>query len=105
MRNEIAQRRPLDQERPHIAIDPNQYGGEWGDNWNGIGCSVLVCRFPRLLLNVGHFHLRTWLQEPPGGDIYETLDGICYFEVVRISETHFGAGVRKFVPIMTSMLG
>jgi lipopolysaccharide transport system ATP-binding protein len=56
---------------------------------NSPGCSVLVCRFPRLLLNVGHFHLRTWLQEPPGGDIYETLDGICYFEVVRISETQF----------------
>ena len=43
---------------------------------NSPGCSVLVCRFPRLLLNVGHFHLRTWLQEPPSGDIYETLDGI-----------------------------
>jgi lipopolysaccharide transport system ATP-binding protein len=51
------------------------------------GCSVLMCRFPRLLLNVGQFHLRTWLQEAPGGDTYETLDGICSFEVVRIDQT------------------
>ena len=50
------------------------HGTTFGDT---PGCSVLVCRFPRLLLNVGQFHLRTWLQEPPGGDIYETLDGIC----------------------------
>jgi lipopolysaccharide transport system ATP-binding protein len=60
---------------------------------NGFGntseCSVLVCCFPRLVLNVGRFHLRTWLQEPPGGEIYETLDGICAFEVVRIDTTQF----------------
>jgi lipopolysaccharide transport system ATP-binding protein len=54
------------------------------------GCSVLVCRFPRLLLNVGHYHLRTWLQEAPSsGELYETLDRICAFEVVRIDETQF----------------
>jgi lipopolysaccharide transport system ATP-binding protein len=53
------------------------------------GCSVLVCRFPQLLLNVGRFHLRTYLQEPPGGDLYESLDGICAFEVVRIDQTQF----------------
>ena len=53
------------------------------------GSSVLVCRFPALLLNVGRFHLRTWLQEPPGGEIYETLDQICVFEVVRVDQTQF----------------
>jgi lipopolysaccharide transport system ATP-binding protein len=47
------------------------------------GCSLLVCRFPDLRLNVGRFCLRTFLSEPPGGDLYETLDGICNFEVVR----------------------
>ena len=52
--------------------------------------TVLVCRFPRLLLNVGQFHLRTWLQEARlDGKIYETLDGICAFEVVRVSQTQF----------------
>jgi predicted O-methyltransferase YrrM len=25
----------------HIAIDPNQYGGIWGDSWNGIGIANL----------------------------------------------------------------
>ncbi len=54
------------------------------------GTTLLVCRFPKLLLNVGRYHLRTWLQEPPhGGEIYETLDGVCAFDVVRIDRTQF----------------
>jgi ABC-type polysaccharide/polyol phosphate transport system ATPase subunit len=56
---------------------------------NNPGCLVLVCRFPQLLLNVGQFHLRTWLQEHPSGHVHETLDGICTFEVVRINDTQF----------------
>jgi lipopolysaccharide transport system ATP-binding protein len=47
------------------------------------GMSVLVCQFPKLRLNVGQFHLRAYLSEPPGGEVYETLDSICHFEVVR----------------------
>ena len=50
------------------------------------GKSVLVCRFPSLRLNVGKFHLRTYLTEPPGGDVYERLDDISPFEVVRTDE-------------------
>jgi ABC-type polysaccharide/polyol phosphate transport system ATPase subunit len=54
------------------------------------GSTLLVCRFPRLLLNVGRHYLRTWLQEPPhGGEIYETLDGVCAFDVVRIDQAQF----------------
>jgi lipopolysaccharide transport system ATP-binding protein len=52
-----------------------------------LGCSILVCRFSRLSLNVGQFYLRTWLQEKD--DIYETLDGICPFEVMRIDRSQF----------------
>jgi hypothetical protein len=44
---------------------------------------VLVCRFPALQLNVGQFYLRTFLTEPPQGEVYEKLDGICSFEVIR----------------------
>src|SRR5438309_2440814 len=47
------------------------------------GCSLLVCRFPNLRLNVGRFYLRVFLAEAPGGDGYDTLDVICHFEVVR----------------------
>jgi lipopolysaccharide transport system ATP-binding protein len=47
------------------------------------GCSILVCRFPRLRLNVGQFYLRTYLSEPPGGETYEMLDGVGHFEVIR----------------------
>ncbi len=54
------------------------------------GCSILVCHFPRILLNVGQFHLCTYLQEQRSGDTYEYLDGICAFEVIRIDETQIG---------------
>jgi lipopolysaccharide transport system ATP-binding protein len=51
------------------------------------GETLLVCRFPALRLNVGHFSLRTFLSEPPGGETYETLDGLCQMEVVRTEDT------------------
>jgi lipopolysaccharide transport system ATP-binding protein len=54
------------------------------------GCSILTCRFPSISLNVGQFHLGTWLQELPSGDTYETLYGICAFEVIRIDENQIG---------------
>jgi lipopolysaccharide transport system ATP-binding protein len=47
------------------------------------GESTLICRIPSLRLNVGQFYLRTFLSEPPGGNFYETVDGICLFEVAR----------------------
>jgi lipopolysaccharide transport system ATP-binding protein len=61
------------------------------------GYTLLVCKFPKISLNVGRYHLRTWLQEPPhDGEIYETLDGICAFDVVRVDQTQF-AGWRPDV--------
>jgi lipopolysaccharide transport system ATP-binding protein len=47
------------------------------------GSSSIICRFPELRLNVGQFYLRAYLSEPPDAEIYETLDGICHFDVVR----------------------
>jgi lipopolysaccharide transport system ATP-binding protein len=47
------------------------------------GSSFIRCHFPQLRLNVGQFYLRAYLSEPPGGEAYETLDGICKFDVVR----------------------
>jgi lipopolysaccharide transport system ATP-binding protein len=48
-----------------------------------VGESSLVCRFPGIRLNVGRYYLRMYLSEPPGGTQYETLDGVCHFEVIR----------------------
>jgi lipopolysaccharide transport system ATP-binding protein len=48
------------------------------------GESVLTCRFPALRLNVGRYQIRTHLSEPPGGEHFETLDGACGFDVVRL---------------------
>jgi lipopolysaccharide transport system ATP-binding protein len=56
------------------------YGTEAGE-------TLLTCIFPSLRLNVGHYHLRTYLTEPPGQEIYEKLDGLCPFEVVRTEDT------------------
>ena len=47
------------------------------------GCSILVCRFPQLRLNIGQFYLRTYLSEPLGGEMYETLDSVGHLEVIR----------------------
>jgi lipopolysaccharide transport system ATP-binding protein len=57
---------------------------------NAPGCSVLVCRFPNILLNVGQFHLCTYLQQQPSGYTYEYLDRICSFEIIRIDEAQIG---------------
>ena len=51
-----------------------------------LGCSVIECHFPRLLLNVGQYYIRTCVQET-AGNVYETLDGLCTFEVIRIDKT------------------
>jgi len=50
---------------------------------SALGETILTCWFPALQLNVGRFHLRTFLSEPPGGEVFESVDGICPFEVVR----------------------
>jgi lipopolysaccharide transport system ATP-binding protein len=63
------------------------HGAKFG---NAPGCSILVCRFPGIILNVGKFHLCTWLQEQPSQYTYETLDTICAFEVIRIDEHQLG---------------
>ncbi|MBU6461139.1 MAG: ABC transporter ATP-binding protein [Proteobacteria bacterium] len=56
---------------------------------NQKGETRMVCRFPSLRLNVGQFHLRVNLTEPPQGEIYERLDGLCSFEVIRTDKTIF----------------
>jgi lipopolysaccharide transport system ATP-binding protein len=54
-------------------------------------CSILVCRFPNILLNVGHYHLCVWIQEQVNNDTYEFLDGICAFEVIRLDKAEVGS--------------
>jgi lipopolysaccharide transport system ATP-binding protein len=60
------------------------YGSEAGE-------TVLTCRFPSMKLNVGRYHIRTHLSEIPGmGEFYQTLDGLCPFEVVRTEDIRVG---------------
>ena len=53
------------------------------------GCTTVACRFPRLRLNVGRFYIRANLTEPPGGAIYQMLDGVADFEVIRTDSASF----------------
>jgi lipopolysaccharide transport system ATP-binding protein len=51
----------------------------------------LTCQLPRLALNVGTYTLNTYLSEPPGGEFFEKLEGVCEFEVEIVgSQTLFG---------------
>jgi lipopolysaccharide transport system ATP-binding protein len=50
------------------------------------GETILTCQFPSLRLNIGRFHLRVILSGPPNSEIYEMIDGICPFDVVRTDE-------------------
>jgi lipopolysaccharide transport system ATP-binding protein len=53
--------------------------------------STLTCHLPRLALNVGRYTLNTYLSEPPGGDFYEKLEGVCEFNVEIVEkQTLFG---------------
>ncbi len=53
--------------------------------------TILTCRMPSLALNVGAYTLTTFLSEPPGGQFFEKLEGICPFQVEIIgSQTLFG---------------
>ena len=40
---------------------------------NKEGETLLICKFPSLRLNIGQYHLRVHLTEPPEGAIYENL--------------------------------
>jgi lipopolysaccharide transport system ATP-binding protein len=54
----------------------------WGDDR-----AALVCSFPKIRLNIGRYHLRSFLSEPPGGELYDSVDAFCPFEVVRTHES------------------
>jgi lipopolysaccharide transport system ATP-binding protein len=51
------------------------------------GSIVLQCLFPSLRLNVGQYYLRSFLSEPPGGEMYDSVDAFCPFEVVRTNDS------------------
>jgi lipopolysaccharide transport system ATP-binding protein len=46
------------------------------------GIHTLICRIPKLRLYMGRYRLRVFFSEPPGGRSFETVEGICPFEVV-----------------------
>lgn len=47
----------------------------------------LRCHVPAVHLNVGHYTLKVYFSEPPGGRTFETVEQICPFEVVRLGAT------------------
>jgi lipopolysaccharide transport system ATP-binding protein len=53
----------------------------------GSGTTTVVCQIPRLNLNVGQYSLTAYFTEPPGGQPYQILEGICQFRVVILNRT------------------
>jgi lipopolysaccharide transport system ATP-binding protein len=52
------------------------------------GTTALLCRFPRLRLNIGRYYLKTRLGAPEGMSSlpYQDLEGVCPFEVIKTSQ-------------------
>jgi lipopolysaccharide transport system ATP-binding protein len=46
------------------------------------GIFKIVCKIPKLRLYMGNYTINAYLAEPPGGEIYETIEQVCPFEVV-----------------------
>jgi lipopolysaccharide transport system ATP-binding protein len=53
----------------------------------GSGRTTVVCHISRLNLNIGQYSLTAHLAEPPGGQMYQTLEGICPFRIVILNKT------------------
>jgi lipopolysaccharide transport system ATP-binding protein len=51
------------------------------------GTTTVVCEIPRLNLNVGQFSLKVHFTDPPGGQSYQRLEGVCQFRVVILGKT------------------
>ena len=60
-----------------------------------LGTTLIRFHIPELRANVGLFSLRIYLTETPRGKVYELIDGVCGFEVVR--HDFFPGGTRKLV--------
>jgi lipopolysaccharide transport system ATP-binding protein len=54
------------------------------------GTYRLLCTIPKLRLYQGHYNLRVTFKEYAGGREFETLDGICPFEVVMYGREREG---------------
>jgi lipopolysaccharide transport system ATP-binding protein len=53
----------------------------------GVGVTEVRCDIAQLDLNVGRYHLKIYLSEPPGGEHYDTVDHVCPFDVVVLDRT------------------
>ena len=53
----------------------------------GSGATTVGCHIPRLNLNVGQYSLTAYFSDPPGGQRYQYLEGICQFHVIILNKT------------------
>jgi lipopolysaccharide transport system ATP-binding protein len=53
----------------------------------GSSRTTVAYRVPRLNLNIGLYSLTAYLAEPPGGQMYQILEGICQFRIVILNKT------------------
>lgn len=53
------------------------------------GTSTLRCVLPKVRLNVGEYSLRLYFSEPPGGETFDTIEGLCPFRVINPRQTYY----------------
>lgn len=46
------------------------------------GIFQVICKIPKLRLYMGNYTVNAYLAEPPGGDLFESIEQVCPFEVV-----------------------
>jgi ABC-type polysaccharide/polyol phosphate transport system ATPase subunit len=49
---------------------------------DGLATYRLTCQIPQFRLYMGNYRLRVFFTEPPGGLTFQTIEGICPFEVI-----------------------
>lgn len=54
---------------------------------SGPGTYTLKCKFPKLRLYMGKYTIDVSFAEPPGGKLFQNLEGICPFEVVMYGKS------------------
>jgi lipopolysaccharide transport system ATP-binding protein len=46
------------------------------------GIFQVICKIPKLRLYMGNYTVNAYLAEPPGGELFESIEQVCPFEVV-----------------------
>jgi lipopolysaccharide transport system ATP-binding protein len=67
----------------HVSINSRQF-----DLCKKPGKQKIVCKFPKLKLYMGNYHVNVYLAGPPGEKIYDVVKNVCPFEVIIVGKEY-----------------